>query len=407
MSKAPTVKSLLTELQQLARRRPAEDFVPVCSGTVPDDLQTEKVKALSLDASEHRVLTQLCGLLADDLAFEYLKEKTIKDLTWRFICQATLQTGDCVSSFLTEHRRLPAEHTCFFPVEHLKVDYEVELVGARLLPADAIELPVPFLGPDPGAMQSIIAVKALGTSYNKMTARASEAASRALRILRVALRAHNWVPDNQLRFSLGTAAWFDDGASGWKGAPGQAWDLTLDKELVTLASSQAVASLPVVPGTDVEHRADLALQWFERAQLSVEPNLELLFLFFALETILGDKSEGLKAPALALRRAMLGLLVTGHFAHPKRINLLYDEIRSTAVHGEEAPDVTKDELNRFSWDVRAAIDEFLTLAARLGTTKRSRVRKALDTDPRRQGVVDALLEEDPKRWKRYLAPDLA
>jgi hypothetical protein len=35
--------------------------------------------------------------------------------------------------------------------------------------------------------------------------------------------------------------------------------------------------------------------------------------------------------------------------------------------------------------------------------KRARVRQALDGDERRQGVVDALLKEDPELWARYLS----
>ena len=66
---------------------------------------------------------------------------------------------------------------------------------------------------------------------------------------------------------------------------------------------------------------------------------ELLYLFFALEAMLGDKSEGLKAPALAVRRAIRGLVTRDGFIHPARTYLLYDEVRSAAVHGEEPPEI--------------------------------------------------------------------
>jgi hypothetical protein len=250
-------------------------------------------------------------------------------------------------------------------------------------------------------MASVIEVEVQGTSHTKMSERAIRVAERALRILRAGLRADHWVADRQLRFRLGTNVWFDDGPSGWKAAPGQGWELALDDELVDLAAGQPIASLPIASETDVERRADLALRWFERSQLAEDVDMELLYLFFALESILGDKSEGLKAPGLAIRRAMLGLLTTGHFAHPNRINFLYDQVRSAAVHGEDAPAVEREEVDRFSWDTRVAINEFLEFASARGLQKRASVRRALDGDERRNEIVSSLVAESPKLWARY------
>jgi hypothetical protein len=41
------------------------------------------------------------------------------------------------------------------------------------------------------------------------------------------------------------------------------------------------------------------LRWIERARFTGEPLIALLYLFFALEALLGDKPEGLKADDLA------------------------------------------------------------------------------------------------------------
>jgi hypothetical protein len=101
------------------------------------------------------------------------------------------------------------------------------------------------------------------------------------------------------------------------------------------------------------------LGWFERSQLATDSLIELLYLFVALEAILGDTSEGLKAPALAIWRAMLGLAASGSFAHPARVYVLYDAVRSAAVHGEQPPEVSPEDVNRFAGDVRRAINEFL------------------------------------------------
>lgn len=101
---------------------------------------------------------------------------------------------------------------------------------------------------------------------------------------------------------------------------------------------------------------------------------------------------------------MLGLLTTGGSSHPTRTYLLYDRVRSTAVHGEEPVAIDQHEVNKSAWDVRRAINEFLEFARTEGLTKRAQVRKALDEHERRATVVAALLKDDPKLWERYLGP---
>jgi hypothetical protein len=399
-----SVEHALTELCRLIRRPPpAEPPRTVVSGQVPEDLQSEGFRSIALFPDEARKLEDVRALLTEDLRFEHLKELATKDATWRFVCLAHMQPkGDLVADFVAEHAREPIERTCFFPVEWLTVKSEVELYGIRLMPPEAVELPETQFGPDAKqTMTSIIAVGSRGTNYSKMSARARSAAERALRLLRATLREDNWVPNQQLRFRLADLVWFDDDAGGWASRPDGGWDLELDEQLLRRATSQEISMLPLVASNDIERRVDLALRWFERAQLAVDPMVELLYLFFALEAILGDKSEGLKAPALAVRRAMLGLLTTGGFTHPARTYALYDEVRSAAVHGEEPPAVNQKDVDSFAWDVRRAINEFLEYARAEGLTKRARVRKALDSDERCQSVVDALVKDDPKLWGTY------
>jgi len=52
------------------------------------------------------------------------------------------------------------------------------------------------------------------------------------------------------------------------------------------------------------------LGWIERAIFTDGPLVALLYRFFALEALLGDKSSGLKGEQLAFRRATLSRAVT-------------------------------------------------------------------------------------------------
>ncbi len=402
MATESAVERALRELQRVARLPPSDDVRPVMSGRLPADLQSDGLKSLTLNAVDAAALRDVRRILITDLGFEYMDKRDIDRATWRFVALATMYPSrrGLVRDFVEEHRHEPKPHTCFFAVDLLSVADRVELFGVALLPASQAGPP---LTPTPisEAVQTVVAVPCAGTSYKLMADRAQEVAERALRLLRVTIRDTPFLPDSQLRFRLVGTYWFDDGAQGWGRPSGAGIELELDDGLIQRARSKPVSSLPVSATNDVERRAELALRWFERAQLSTDPTLQLLFLFVALEAMLGDKSEGLKARALAMRRAMLGLATTGHIRHPSATYLLYDEARSATVHGEEPPVVAAEELDRFEWDVRISINEFVEYAHEHGLTKRSRVRKALDGHERRDRLIAALRESDPVGWGQY------
>jgi hypothetical protein len=356
MGKRDPVERALTKLQALIRSPPTGGEEVVMTGAVPEDLQSEDFKAIGLPLEESTALEDARSLLSADLRFEYLKDHDVDRITWRFVCRAHLQRrGDLVSDFVEEHAREPMDRTCFFPIELLTIKEEAALYGVRLMPPDAVERPPALFGHDPGpTIGSIIAIECTGTDYGKMSLRARAVAERALRLLRATFREERWMPDRQLRFRLGAVVWFDDSIrAGWTSPPEEGWELELDDALLRHATSQQISTLPAEASNDVESRVERALEWFERGQLAVEPIVKLLYLFSALEAILGDKSEKLKAPALAVRRAMLGLLTSGGFTHPNRTYLLYDEVRSYAIHGEAPRAISQREVDAFAWNTHA------------------------------------------------------
>jgi hypothetical protein len=222
--------------------------------------------------------------------------------------------------------------------------------------------------------------------------RARKIAEHGLRVLRVALAGDMGIIDQQLRFRLGTVYWFSEsaGGDGWGGRQGEIIKLELPEDLLTTATSTLIAELSAEGGTKVEQAARRAARWFEASQLATDPLNETLFLFFALEAILGDKSERLKAEGLALRRAVLSHKATGHFTHPGRIYFLYENVRSAAVHGTAIPEVPSDAVRTFSRDARAAIGEFLEFARSGGFNTRRKLLQALDDDPVRERIKDFL-----------------
>jgi hypothetical protein len=88
------------------------------------------------------------------------------------------------------------------------------------------------------------------------------------------------------------------------------------------------------------------------------------------EALLGDKSEGLKANGLAFREMMLGHVIEGGFRHPNSTFFYYDQIRSVAVYGGQAPDVPRKVAAQFEWAVRDALANYLALARQQSFSKR-------------------------------------
>jgi hypothetical protein len=342
MAKSPTtVEKALEGLQQVLRDPdPPPPAGPVYHAEIPDDLRAD-LSVLSLYAPEKVAFDQVCRLMAEDVHFEYLRDQAIHDAVWRFVCEVVLKRSrGLVKSFVSDHSRDPMETTCYFPVLLLTVKDDLELHSVRLLPRPLEE----DAERKPG---SIAAVRCRGTDHQRMAARARPIAEHALRVLRASLRDYNFMPDEQLRFRLGNSMWFDSGASGWSNPPDQGWELELDEELLRTAQQAPLYHLPPEGLNDIERRANVALRWFEQAQLVGDPLMGVLFCFTALEAILGDTSEGLKAPNLAIRRAMLSLLTKEGFRHPSLTFVLYDKVRNAAVHGEERPPISPKSANEF------------------------------------------------------------
>ncbi|MEA2314902.1 MAG: hypothetical protein QOI03_1594 [Solirubrobacteraceae bacterium] len=392
----PRVEDALAELESVVRQPMGDQEIGAdwyWQG-IPYDLAGDKIKALHLPPVEQQALRQLRLAVIDDMRFERLDDRAIDEATWRFVCLSYLRRDEShVDWFMAEYASEVMQRECFFPVLHLAVTEGLDLGGARLIPADDVELPQRILGPDPKeTMASAIAVECTGADYNKMVLRATEIAKHRLRVLRAGLREERWMPDRQLRFELGQSVWFDDGASGWSHPPTLGWDYTLDAATFGRAMSVPVASLSPVAASDVDECANRALKWWEQAHLAVDDLMETLFLFFALEAILGS-SRGPKARPLALRRAILGHKTTGGFAHPNRVYGLYKDVRNAAVHGGDPPKVADDELQAFASDARRALNEYLDFARAEKFTERDQLLAALDADPGIDEIAERFLPE--------------
>ena len=397
------VARVLTRLQAAARRPPSGDRT-VRSGKVPDDIATEACKWLYLEPDEDLVYEEAQAVLLGDPRFEYLDQRQAENALWRFVCQCHVdRTRGHVTAFSAEHARDVMEVTCYLPVEHLEVKAETAIAGLRLLPTTSDEIPAQgrrFVLDPP--VQCVVAVPVSGSSYKKMADRARAVAEHGFRLLRLALRASHGIHDDQLRFRLGEAYSFGDRLHGWDRHPGSPYPLWLTDSDAEMVRSQPVSALPFAPSNKLERQALLAVRSMERASLATDPLVRLLYLFFALESLLGDEGAGEKAGLIALRRAMLSSARGQGFTHPSGTYWLYAKVRSAAVHGSQPPQVGDADVGQFAWDVREALGEYLIYGRDQGFTRQSQLVQALDHHPDRPRLIEWIREYGGDMWDKYL-----
>ena len=402
-NKKEGVEFLLGRLQTLARAKPSSADAHEMTFRVPSDLATSGAEMLAVPREVVDAMERVVVALAADLRFEYMDNA--KDTLQDFVVRAWFdRQTDRVPLYVAEHAREILDLRCFVPIEFLKVDAETALLGLRLLSVTDPAIPARIaswfdLEPPVG---SVAVVPITGTKLGAMGERARELVAHALRVTRVGLRDQPGIHDRQLRFRTGIAYAFSNDTSGWSSREDTAYELTFTTSLLGAMADRPVWKLPPAPVTDIEKKADLALRWMERARFSGEPLVALLFLFFALEALLGDTSEGLKADALAFRQLVLSHIVSGGFRHPNKTWFLYERVRSAAVHGEEAPLVDDEAVRGFEWSVRDTLNEYLAFAADEGITRRGKLIRALMSHPDVQQLAAWIRTDAGPDWAAYL-----
>lgn len=376
---------------------------------VPEDLTGPEAETLFLGEVEADDFRAAAAAVAVDLRFEHMTRQVagnpLRDALIRFACLCEMERdSDQVSPFMSEHSRTPEEQICFIGVEYLRVSEPFELLSLRLLPVDHPDVPDSTgffnLGPPVGA---VAAVSSEGTHLGLMKDRAAVVAERALRVLRLGLRENRYLNPLQLRFRLAQSYSFGGPAAGFETSEEARWEVALDEELMQLVRDQPLLTLLAAPPeSDLRECADRAMGWIEDSMIEGDRLKSLLFLFFALEAMLGVKSEKEKGHGLAFRRALLSFATRENFPDPDRAYRLYGEVRSAAVHGGATPHVSKKTERLLLWDVREALIQFMELAERNDLRTRKALLRHLGRLPDRTKLAHWLLERDPESWRDYL-----
>lgn len=402
-TKKDAVVSALGRVQQLVRS----------AGDVPPDQQvrTSRVPGtrgrnaeyVAFNRATRAAVESAAAVLAADERFEHLDKPT--DAVWNLAVRvAAAPADDSVARFVAEHQRPIRTTRCYIPVEHLVTRQRWRVAGVDLFPVDAPEVPAPArwfrLDPPTG---TVAAPDVTGTNLQRMADRARDQVRSALTAIRFAVLAGRiGLGDSQLRFRVGDAYAFSDGLTGWQRRANTAYDLDAGSALDDIvAGSPAIALLADAP-VDLAKAAELALGWIDRAVFAADPLVDVLFSFFALEAVLGRKNDKLKGDSLAVRRMTLDHDQTGGFSHPNRLWLLYDAVRSAAVHGGVAAHVDEREARQFRGDVTTAVAQALQFASDRGLKRRGLLLDALDAHPDMPDLAAWLVAHGGSDWQPYV-----
>lgn len=397
MSEGDDIAAWLRRLQKLVRATKIKKPQEVASTFVVEGEDNEPTN-VCLTFKEVGMFSTVVGLLESDLRFEHLFDA--RAVLRGFVADCLRKTDrDQVPIFLNLHERVPQNDICFIAVRDLVVKREIEIGPLRLLPPNAPEMPIKDPGPH---VTGIVAVPTLGTNTIAMVDRARAEAELQLRRLRVALRADPWIPDEQLRFRLDRQFALASGGSGVVMESDVSWDLELGDDLIEKASREPIMRLAGTPEGRLGRQFDLAVRWIEAAYLTGDPELKTLQLCFALEAILGRKSDQLKGERIAFRRAVLGQVMSGGFTDPDRVFDIYRQARSATAHGEIAERVPERELTVFSWDVRLAVNEAISYSADGNHTTREDLLRGLESTDEWTETAEWLRQRGQKKWRKFL-----
>jgi len=382
------MRDVLGRLQDAVRSDAGPDEDGWRSGTVPADLRARGHEWLAVSGALSRRIDEVVVALRADNHYEHLGAEADKTV-WDFVCRAAIEpTKNHVPGFAAKHRLEPFSVKIGYGIEYLTASEPFSVNEIRILPLPDESTEAGRRLRQDAACGAMAEMTVEGTEYSRMIERGRARIEFALQMLRVCLANLDLLSDIQLRFRTGRFYVLDDANYGFRRQPDAPLRLEVPAKLEDL--SPAFQLLPLTfdgNETEIRRQAKLAVVWISESSLTANLTHKVAFLFSALEAMLGSKAEGLKAPSLVYYRMMLGEVVTGGFPDPNRLYWMYDEIRSSAVHGELVAEISSDDVRSLEWSVRRALFELVQFADEHKLVSRSAVRRALrDSQNARRGL---------------------
>lgn len=396
-----SVEKDLRKLVGLVRHQPADDRL-VGTFRVPQDFTDTLGIYISITPPIQERMNQVEHSLRDDLRFERLSQTQIRESIQWLVCASLADRNSRPDEdFITRHASGIVEMSAWYSVTYLAVETPLAIGNVTIIP---IEEEIRKLIPDDvwdERTRSMAITPVVGTNEGKMIIRARQQVRSALTSLRAALPGKlNMFSDVQLRFDTGEACgWLNDERPWRWYRSSNHVDLTLPTVVIDHIDGDQLALKGI--SSRIAKQFEIAFGWLDRARMTDDMLIRLLFLFSALEAILGDMSEGLKAQRLAFTEALLTLTQEGSFPHPSRLYFLYNDVRSYAVHGNLTFDIDDNEVSALDRRVHNAIWHYLSIVRRERITSPKGFQDWLNHHDQAPELVEWLKTNDPDNWQDF------
>lgn len=420
-----TYRALRKFARRLSLEYPKEEShlrgLPYFVGYVPDDIEIDRSEGsyFYLRGDYFLGYRYVLDKLRGELVLEYLEDRELKDLFWRFVCE------------------IIADYTTYRHAEKLKAKIE-EFLSDIVKPIISYEVLVPILNMDAknseiavgkiiikkfdeGALlewgakkespifkelvnKTIAIIPEKGNNPKLVFGRAKRKANFIIRLLQTSLAENRFIWDEQLLFRPGTAIMYKDVenpshiGSSWK--RGYEPILTKVDERLERNINDFLGKMPEIIQeklpTGLLNHFRIAITWIGRAIDEDDPDIKIVYLSTALEAILTTLSDRMKGETLAYRMLLLNSYVDEPFIHPANVLWIY-ELRSKLIHGSELTVASKSEYYTMKHVAFDTLLHSLKVIRQKGLNNLAEFLEFLETRGESQKILDWLKKQGDER----------
>ena len=329
-------------------------------GYVPDDIDIDRSKGdyLVLYDEYYRFYLNVLNRLRSELALEYLKDSELKNALWHFTCEIiagysvyrnAVKLKEKIDAFLSSALRPLEEYEVLVPILHLDAkDLEIKIGDVTIKKFDEIALEDWGIPRERRVAKEIgnktmAIIPEKGNNPKLICERARRKADFVIRVLQVSFSTNLSIHDEDTLFKQDENIFYrkkdtPSSVGGWLQRSYKPFSVDID-EALEKSINKFLSSIPEILEEEklppkLRERFERALTWIGRSIEDEDPDIKIINLSTALETILTAQSDKMKGETLAYRMLLLNAHVDKPFIHPAKVLWIY-ELRSNIVHGNE------------------------------------------------------------------------
>lgn len=322
---------------------------------IPDDIDIDRSKGdyIFLFGEYYLQYGEILEKLKKERRLEYLNPRDLKDIFWHFICEIIIdhdiyrkdlkKLDNKIGEFLASLSKPLEEYEIIVPLLNIDIkDFEFKMgnITVKKINKKFLE----GLGSD---MQNVIGSTGViiiekGNNPRSICERAIDKADFIIKILRISLHQNISIHDEDLLFRRGDVILYkkvDDLSiygvyrglkRGRISIPieiNQKYKDNINKFIDNISESLEMQKL----SDKFKNRFIWSLTWIGRSIEQEDPDVKIIFLSTALETILTNISDDMKGENIACRMLLLNSQLNYRFVDPVKILMIY-KLRSEIIH---------------------------------------------------------------------------